>query len=245
MTPAYDELATALALRGFYVFGHDHLGHGKSDGDRVQIVQSFENDYVPPCVVHCRHVIRKRGLKDKKLFIIGHSMGGLIAGLTLVKEPQMFHGAVFMGAAVEVDPKEATVIKRFLAKIFCSILPDLQIGALNLKQVTSDPESRKMLEEDPLFWHGGIKVKFGANFIQAQEDFVSQMEKISIPVFIQHGSEDTLTPVGGARTLYAKVSSTDKELKFYDGAYHDMYVEPKEIREAVINDECEWIEDRL
>ena len=243
MSKSWDGIATALALRGFLVFGHDHLGHGKSDGDRVQTVASFKEDFVAPCITHCK-MMKKSHHTIEKMFIIGHSMGGLLAGLSVVQEPELFRGAVFMGAAVEVDPNEATPLKRCLAKVFCSVLPNVQIGGLDLNQVTQVPESKEMLESDPLFWHGGIKVKFGANFIKAQDDFESQMALIKLPVFIQHGEKDTLTPVGGAKTLMEKISSTDKELKFYDGAYHDMYIEPKEIREAVINDECDWIEAR-
>ena len=243
MSKSWDGIATALALRGFLVFGHDHLGHGMSDGERVQTVVSFKDDMVAPCLLHCK-MIRKSHQKIEKMFIIGHSMGGLLAGMSVVQEPELFQGAVFMGAAVEVDPNEATPLKRCLAKVFCSLLPGVQIGGLDLHQVTQVAESRQMIESDPLFWHGGIKVKFGANFMKAQDEFESQMGLIKLPVFIQHGDKDTLTPLNGAKTLMEKVGSTDKELKIYKGAYHDMYVEPEEIREAVINDECEWIEAR-
>ena len=33
----YEELARRLALNGFVVFGHDHRGHGRSEGKRAYI----------------------------------------------------------------------------------------------------------------------------------------------------------------------------------------------------------------
>ncbi|WAR25514.1 MGLL-like protein [Mya arenaria] len=37
----YTELAELLKKQGFYVFSHDHVGHGQSDGDRAHI-HSFD-----------------------------------------------------------------------------------------------------------------------------------------------------------------------------------------------------------
>ncbi len=33
----YDELARRMAMNGFVVFGHDHRGHGRSEGKRAYI----------------------------------------------------------------------------------------------------------------------------------------------------------------------------------------------------------------
>ena len=49
----YCDLATFLAANAnAVVFGHDHLGHGRSDGPRAQTVVDFESDYVAPIKEH-------------------------------------------------------------------------------------------------------------------------------------------------------------------------------------------------
>ena len=87
--PSYDEIAENLCSAGFLVFGHDHVGHGRSTGQRVQ-VQSLD-DYVQPLISHVRKV--KMDFNDEiPAFIIGHSMGGLISVYATLSDPDLFKG---------------------------------------------------------------------------------------------------------------------------------------------------------
>ena len=85
MTPYYEHLALEGNKRGFLCCGHDHIGHGLSGGERVQI-KSME-EYVDPVVSHCTAVTKK--IPGLPLFLVGHSMGGLIALLTIMKKKRI------------------------------------------------------------------------------------------------------------------------------------------------------------
>jgi alpha-beta hydrolase superfamily lysophospholipase len=76
------------------------------------------NDYVDPVLAHVEAVRQWPDFKDKPIFILGHSMGGLITLFTLFKNEDLFKGAILMGPLLEVDPEMATPVKKFLAKIF-------------------------------------------------------------------------------------------------------------------------------
>ena len=68
----YEHVAQALVARGSAVVGPDHVGHGRSDGERA-LVKDFE-----PIVDDLRAVVEDaRG--DLPVVMVGHSMGGLIA----------------------------------------------------------------------------------------------------------------------------------------------------------------------
>jgi alpha-beta hydrolase superfamily lysophospholipase len=68
----YTHVAEALVARGSTVVGPDHLGHGRSPGERA-LVESFE-----PIVDDLRAVAQaERG--NLPVVMVGHSMGGLIA----------------------------------------------------------------------------------------------------------------------------------------------------------------------
>ena len=68
---AYDEVVEKLCSQGsFLVIGHDHVGHGRSSGQRVQ-VKSMD-DYVQPVISHVKKV-KKDFNNEIPTFIIGHS----------------------------------------------------------------------------------------------------------------------------------------------------------------------------
>ena len=46
LVPDYSQLAEAARASGLLVFGHDHVGHGKSEGERgqVRVRQEFNTE---------------------------------------------------------------------------------------------------------------------------------------------------------------------------------------------------------
>ncbi len=75
---------------GYAVYALDHLGHGKSQGQRVY-VEKFQ-DHVATLKTFVNSV--KAWQPDKPLSMIGHSMGGLIAAVYLLDYQRDLSGAV-------------------------------------------------------------------------------------------------------------------------------------------------------
>ena len=134
--PYYSELAEAGRERGLLVFGLDHVGHGESEGERV-MARDME-EFTGPVIQLCREVADSwPGLP---LFLIGHSMGGLVTLLaSLAPDCPRLQGMVLMGPLIKPDPATASRIQIFLAKVASKVLPSLQIGSLETDLVTSDP----------------------------------------------------------------------------------------------------------
>ena len=85
--PSYDGIAEVLVESGYLVFGHDHIGHGRSTGERA-IVKNLD-DYVIPLLAHVKKV-QNDYKNELPLSIIGHSMGGLISVYAAMAEPDLF-----------------------------------------------------------------------------------------------------------------------------------------------------------
>ena len=83
----FDVIGTYFARRGYLVFGHDNLGHGRTTGERAQLSTTLEEDFALPVVAHCRARKRLDGTNGIPLFILGHSFGSLISLIAAARAP--------------------------------------------------------------------------------------------------------------------------------------------------------------
>src|SRR5919206_2521690 len=100
----YAHVAEALAARGSTVVGPDHVGHGRSAGERV-LVESFEP------IVDDLHAVVQAEPGDLSVVMVGHSMGGLIAICYAQRHREDLAGLVLSGPAVGLGP----VMQQWLA----------------------------------------------------------------------------------------------------------------------------------
>ncbi|XP_078730950.1 monoglyceride lipase-like isoform X2 [Lampetra fluviatilis] len=66
----YDEVARMLVQHNVLVFAHDHVGHGRSEGERVS--EARLGVYVRDCLQHVR--LGRTRHPERPCFLLGHSM---------------------------------------------------------------------------------------------------------------------------------------------------------------------------
>lgn len=238
----YEEFAQVLAKQGFLVVSHDHVGHGRSEGERVQI-SSF-SIYVADVLKHIDEVLlNNAGLP---IFLFGHSMGGTIAILCAMERPHFFTGTVLCAPAILANPETATPCMIFLGKIVSYIAPSYQVvGSENHSALSRDPDQVATLSMDPLGWKGGLKAKWAMSMYDAMEKVKHNLPRIEWPFLVCHGDADQLAMVEGSTMLEQKAASKDKTIKIYPGFYHKLLNEPKEDAALVINDILSWLSQRV
>jgi acylglycerol lipase len=150
----YDPLASILAGNGFLVVGHDHVGHGKSEGIRVDI-QDF-NFYVRDVLQHIHMV--KDEFPNIPLFLFGHSMGGAVAILTALEESALFSGVLLSAPMIKLDPEQTTPFKEFLLKIAACLFPQLHVMKLDSNDLSRDPDQVKLRQKDRLYEPTGVSI---------------------------------------------------------------------------------------
>ena len=237
--PYYEGVAREAVDRGMLVFGHDHIGHGQSQGERV--MGDCMDKYVKPVLQHCRRI--KEDHPQLPLFMIGHSMGGLIGVLAAIEDPELLTGMVLMGPLVEPDPGIATPFKVWLSKCMAGVWPSFSVGRLNLEDVTSDEEWRNRKKQDILHHHGGFKVLHNNVLLDAMRGI--EFDKMKTPFLIVHGTDDRVCTPAGAVKLHAKAASKDKEMVFLEKGLHNLYIESQPIRGTTFNHTFQWIEQRI
>ncbi len=223
---------------GYAVYGLDHIGHGKSDGTRV-FVERF-TDYTDTLKIFFDMV--RAWQPEQPIFLVGHSMGGLIAASYLLDHQDDFAGAVLSGPSVK-PPDGISPVTLFLGKTLSNIAPKMGLLALEADGVSSDPAVVQAYVNDPLVYTGKTTARLAAELLKGMQHLTAEAGNITLPILIVQGGDDKLVDPSGAEMLYASVSSSDKTLNVYDGFYHEVFNEPE--HERVLADVGTWLETHI
>ena len=147
----YDHVARRLNGIGFHVVGYDHRGHGRSPGQRGGMPADESL-----CADLGRVLRAARDAFPGQLVLIGHSLGGLIAGRFvaegLQQEPAPWWQPVdaLVMSSPALDPGTNAVQKLLLA-VVAPMLPNLAVNnGLKVDWVSRDPAVVKAYEADAL-----------------------------------------------------------------------------------------------
>ena len=224
--------------RGYAIYALDHLGHGKSDGER-EVIERF-SDFTDTLGIFSGMV--REWQPGKPIFILGHSMGGLITSTYLLDHQNEFQGAILSAPAIKPggDISGATIA---VGKIISRILPKMGVLALDDSGISRDPAVVQAYRADPLVFQGKTPARLGAEMLGAMQRVTDAASTITLPILILQGTGDMLVNPSGAQILYDKVGSTDKTLKLYDGLYHELHNEPE--RDVMFADVEAWLAARV
>ncbi|KFP16305.1 Monoglyceride lipase, partial [Egretta garzetta] len=220
----YDDLAQRLTGLNLFVFAHDHVGHGQSEGDRM-VVSDF-HVFIRDSLQHID--LMKKEHPELPILILGHSMGGAISILTASERPSEFSGLLLISPLVVASPEVATPIKVFAAKVLNFVLPNLSLGSIDPNAISRNKKEMESYTSDPLVYHGGMKVSFVIQLMNA----IARIER-------------ALCDIKGSYLLMDTVQSQDKTLKVYEEAYHALHRELPEVSTSVFTEILTWIGQKV
>lgn len=234
----YMNVVNHFVPAGYAVYGIDHIGHGKSDGKRV-CVERFQ-DYTKTLKKYFDMI---RGWQpEKPIFLVGHSMGGLISSAYLLEHQDELTGAVLSGPGIKVPDNISNAVI-FAGKILSVVMPKAGIIQLDAEGICRDPAVVDAYVNDPLVYTGKITARLSAEMLRTIQHVTGSAIKIRLPIMIVQGGSDKLVDPSGAQLLYDSVSSEDKTIKIYDGLYHEVFNEPE--HGQVLDDVKVWLESHL
>jgi acylglycerol lipase len=230
----YAHVAEFLADRGYAVEAFDLRGHGRSAGGRALVKSA--NEYLLD-TGRFLYRVRERHL-GQPIFLLGHSMGGLIAALYVITRKPSIDGLIVSGPAINASG--APLLMRLAVGALARVSPRHGMMALDANAISRDRQVVIDYVSDPLVYTGKMQAGLLAALMRAVARIDRDMEEIELPLLVMHGREDRLAPVAASELLYARASSTDKTLKVYDGLYHEIFNEPE--REMVLGDLASWLD---
>lgn len=234
----YTNVVNQLVPQGFAVYALDLIGHGKSSGERL-FVNRFE-DLTEPLKSFLDMV--KSWQPDKKVFMLAHSMGGLVGTFFLLDHQDELDGAVISGALTKV-PDNITPVTMFMAKALSKLAPKVRLAGVDSSGISRDPQEVVAYVNDPLVFTGNTTARMGSEMIRAMERVKAEMGRIKLPVLLLHGGSDYLSDPDASQTLYEGVGSEDKTLKIYEGYYHEIYNDIG--KEVPLADVQAWLEAHI
>jgi acylglycerol lipase len=234
----YQHVGSFFSDQGYAVYGLDFPGHGKSAGIR-SYVDNFD-DFTNTLEDFLQMV--RNWQPGLPVFLMGHSLGGLISSVFLLDHQDQLEGAVLSGSLVKV-PDYVNDFTIQIGRILSKLLPKFRILGIDIDGISRDPVVVSAYRNDPLVYTGKMTARISDVINQGIERLALQGTRIELPLLLLHGSEDRLCNPAWSEYLRDLVNSQDKELHIYQGLYHEIYNEPE--AESVFNDILVWLKREI
>lgn len=230
----YEHVGSWLAARGIAVHAFDHQGHGRSPGVRCH-VRRFSDLLEDTKVALTR---ARDAHPGQPLFVIGHSMGGLVTA-SLASEPGCdATGFAITGAAL-VSPAAPSPPLRIALRLLRWIVPRLSIdNGLDPDALSTDPDVGRKYVEDPLVPRR-ITVALAHELFTQMRRVAGRGADVQRPVLALHGEDDPICARVGSERFAA--SAPHGRYLGFPGMRHEILNEPE--RERVLETLLTWMRE--
>lgn len=224
--------------KGFTLYAPDMRGFGTFPG-RKGHVENFD-EYIEDMKFLIEDIKDKS--PGKKVFLFGHSLGGLHVIRYIANNPDQVDGAIIACPAVSERLKVSNATKKivgFLSKLNLKIYFN---NGIDFALLARNPEIPKRYEEDPLRFDK-VTPRFASEGFKASAEANALAPSIRDPVLVIQTGEDKIIIPEKTKEFFDNIASIDKTYKFYPDLYHEPFED--EGVEEMLNDICAWIEERI
>lgn len=216
----------------------DQRGHGRSGGSRGDI-DSFDS-FLEDALVFIGKV--KQLEKGKKLFLFGHSFGGLVALALLSQHSKRLplDGAIISAPALSIAMKIPRY-KRILADVLTKTFAKLQLASgLNPSYLSRDPAVVERYVNDRLV-HDKMTPRMFLAMNEAMAKVTQEAASLEWdkPLLFLIPGQDRLINSQASIDFYEKLNSRQKKLCVYPDFYHEILNEMG--KEQAFQDISHWM----
>ncbi len=235
----WDFLAGFFLAHGICSYALELRGFGEADGLKGHI-DSFDvyfND-----IRALRGIIRRES-GTRKIFLVGESMGGLIAFLTAGLEPSLWGGLICLSPAFKSRLKFSWR-ERLAILLSMAFNPKARFRMpFDSRMCTRDADRQKAMDADSRE-HRWATAKLLSNISSGARRAHLLKDRIGMPVlFLTAGDLDALVDPGGARRIFDGLATADKNLLRYPEMLHALSIESG--REKIFQDMLAWMNARI
>jgi alpha-beta hydrolase superfamily lysophospholipase len=231
----YEHVGRFLAERGARVHAYDHQGHGRSSGPRCH-VRRFADflDDLERVVERAR-----RAGRELPVYVIGHSMGGLVACAWARERRPDVAGLVVSAPALAAPGGPSPALLRLLP-LASRIAPRLALDSeLDPQGLSRDPAVVEAYLADPLV-HLRMTLSLARELFAAMARTAGGGAELGLPALMLHGADDPICSPDASRRFAE--AAPDCRYRSYPRLRHEIFNEPE--RDEVLADVQAWIEER-
>jgi lysophospholipase len=224
----YDWLIQNWRLAGFHVVMGDLPGQGMTNRSRRGHIHSFD-EYL----LEVKNWIHAAYQYDLPVFLLGHSMGGLIA-IRLMQEEQLnLAGAILSSPCLGLVTYPSPLLNAMSVGINV-VFPTLRMkSGISVEMATRNEDVRQADKNDPLYVTK-VSIRWYRELLQNMELAFANVNKVQdIPMLVMQAEEDKIVDKQAVREWFNKVPLSEKQFKEWPKCYHEIYNEPE--REDIFN----------
>ena len=240
MAHAGDYVTPALYFRehGIATVSFDMCGH---DGKKRVDIPSFEN-FLEDEALFLKWV--KKTYPDLPIFIMGHSMGALIATHLELGRFAKEHDikGVILSSPYYVNAVKVPKILQTFSQSLAKLLPTMKVPLEHLThQLTHDAAitERHLADEGDQIRATEVTFRFAASLLGAQAALPSQFGAWTHPVFAVVAGDDKLADAQGSKALLDTIPKALMEYHHYPDNFHENFNELN--RNTIFADILRWM----
>jgi alpha-beta hydrolase superfamily lysophospholipase len=225
----YDHVAERLASEGAAVYAPDHVGHGRSEGERALVADG-------EALTADLHAVAERARAEHPglpVVLLGHSMGGLVAARYAQRHPGELAALVLSGPVIGGN-------EAITALLELDSIPEVPIDPSVLSR---DPAVGDAYAADPLVYHGPFLRPTLETFRDGTAALAAGPGFGELPTLWIHGSEDMLAPLPQTREAMERLRGPATRERIYEGARHEVLNETN--KDEVLDDVARFIREAL
>jgi alpha-beta hydrolase superfamily lysophospholipase len=233
----YGNVVDWFVPRGYAVYAFDLRGHGHSPGKRGYI-ESFEE--IRGDVRTFLDLVHSQE-PEGAVFLLGHSLGGLIVLEYVLRDGSGLEGVV--ASAPLLSEPGISPFLLLLGKVLSKVWPDLTLEVgLDVTALSRDTTVVEAYVNDPLV-HGKGTPRLSTEIKVAIDWTQAHAADLALPCLVVYGELDRLCPTDASQVFSENVTIGSIERIGYEGYFHEVFNDLG--KEKVLADVEAWLESHL
>nr|WP_315598205.1 lysophospholipase [uncultured Cupriavidus sp.] len=233
----YPHVAATLGALGLRVRAYDQRGHGASGGPRM--VVPHPDSYLDDLAEIHDAVVRQW---NELPFLLGHSMGGLIAARFATARVRPIRALILSSPALALKLSNAMLT---VHRVLLALLPRMRVpNPIDARLLSHDPEVVRAYRTDPLV-QGTISASVLESFVRGMAQAQADAPRLEAPMLMLVGGADRVVDPQGSRTFFENAPQDFSELAWFDTGFHEIFNEAQPLRGEVLAALTDWLRRHL